>query len=297
MLDTVSPTKLRATLIGPVAARSLREASRGTVAAVFDRSFYVSLGGMPICLGPHALGAGPLNVLCDSPVSLGEVGLHVGDPVCVVAGVLRISTVHIDFSHAAPWQPEPPGAWTTASLERGLSALAAALPAALPEQGLAQLLRPAEARGRSPVLAVALAPARYLDATIEQWISGAGPEVERAQFAPLIGLGTGLTPSGDDYVGGILVALALTSRTALRDCLWQTLEPVLAANTGDVSRAHLNAAAEGLCSAALHKLLNAVLEGDTGAIPRALTAVAAIGHTSGWDALAGAASVLQRTNR
>src|SRR5262245_9135448 len=65
MLDRVPPRVVTAGLAGPVAARALREGAAGTVAAVFERSFYLSLGGMFVCMGPHALGAGPLNVLYD----------------------------------------------------------------------------------------------------------------------------------------------------------------------------------------------------------------------------------------
>jgi hypothetical protein len=91
----------------------------------------------------------------------------------------------------------------------------------------------------------------------------------------------------------MLVALALAGRTEVRDRLWQALEPVLAVYTGDISRAHLSAAAEGLGSAVLHELLNDMLEGRSEAIPSALAAVATIGHTSGWDTLAGALAVLR----
>jgi hypothetical protein len=57
----------------------------------------------------------------------------------------------------------------------------------------------------------------------------------------------------------------------------------------------LAAAAEGFGSAALHDLHAAIVEGSSEAVPEALRAVTAIGHTSGWDALAGVASALRAT--
>ena len=52
-----------------------------------------------------------------------------------------------------------------------------------------------------------------LDA-LERWLVGnaLGKEAEQ-----LIGLGPGLTPSGDDYFGGMLVALRLTGRGVQAD--------------------------------------------------------------------------------
>jgi hypothetical protein len=115
------------------------------------------------------------------------------------------------------------------------------------------------------------------------------------RILPLIGLGPGLTPSGDDYLCGIMIALTHTKGASLRNRLWQALEPHVSERTGDISLAHLAAAAEGFGSAALHDLLAAIVEGSSEAVPEALRAVTAIGHTSGWDALAGVASALRAT--
>jgi hypothetical protein len=117
--------------------------------------------------------------------------------------------------------------------------------------------------------------------------------IDADQIAPLIGLGPGLTPSGDDYLGGILIALSVIGQTRLRDRLWQTLEPLLTRRTGDISRAHLAAAAGGLGNAALHDVLSAILAGRTDAIFTAVASISAHGHTSGWDTLAGGIAVLR----
>jgi hypothetical protein len=109
----------------------------------------------------------------------------------------------------------------------------------------------------------------------------------------LIGLGPGLTPSGDDYLGGLLIALSLIGRTRLRDRLWQALEPLLVRRTGDISRAHLAAAAGGLGNSALHAVLCAILAGRTDVISVAVASIAGVGHTSGWDALAGSIAGLR----
>jgi hypothetical protein len=94
-----------------------------------------------------------------------------------------------------------------------------------------------------------------------------------------------------------LVALHLLGLVSLRDAIWAALEPLLATSTNDMSGAHLAAAAEGFGSAALHALLVDVIAARTEALPQRVGALAAIGHTSGWDAMAGAITVLRAALR
>jgi len=294
MLDA---STLHALLVGPVAARVLRAGTRGTVCAVFDRSIYVSLDAGCICVGSVALDAGPLNLLCERWFTARRIGapLQVGDAVRVERDVLRIGPAAISFATAQPWHPQPPGIWNRTTLAHGLAAFADALPRSLPDEGLAPLLDAdlRMARATSPVAAAAKSTIRHLTQLLQGPKAEDGAGINAEQIAPLIGLGPGLTPSGDDCLGGILVALSLTGQIGLRDKLWQALKPLLACRTGDISRAHLAAAAEGYGCCALHDLLCAILTGATDVIPAAIASVAAIGHTSGWDALFGAVTVLR----
>lgn len=111
-------------------------------------------------------------------------------------------------------------------------------------------------------------------------------------LAELIGLGPGLTPSGDDLLIGALLALAALRRFNERDALWAVCRVHLD-RTGDISRVHLEAAALGYGAAVLHDAINAVMGGDGNGIGPALAAVSAIGHTSGSDGFAGALVVLR----
>ena len=171
MPDTLMPetpfrAELRATLIGPLAARALCDGARGSVAALFDRSFYVSLQHGWVCVGPRTLGAGPLNVLCGPWPLTEHAGGRVvlpGDPVHVENGTLRARNLVLSLAEAQVWHPDAPGAWDSTSLARGLAAFADALPAELPADGLARLMRPSDSSDPSThVLAAAQAPARYL---------------------------------------------------------------------------------------------------------------------------------------
>jgi len=240
---------------GEVAGRFAREAlaaGEGQVCAVFRRSFYLRTdSGGYACVGDPSLGNGPLNV-------------RVPDLVLPRMG----ERVTVSLAHAAAWQPPAhvPG-------EPNLRELTLKARNRVPAEGLGGLVV-----GIHNALSGHAQPA--LDA-LERWLAGNALDNE---VEGLIGLGPGLTPSGDDYLGGMLVALRLAERAMQADGLWRWLEPRLEGRTSALSAAHLAAAAAGQAHEALHEVLNGA---------SSLEALDAVGHTSGWDALAGAAAVLR----
>ena len=292
--------------IGCLARRALPPGQRGRVGAIFARSFYASLAGTEVCVGPPGLGSGPLNLRCRSaPPDWRAAGLREGTAVLVGPQELRLPPhLAISGADAAVWTPPPPEPWSAASLAAGLSGLDALLPARLPEQGLGFLALPdcAEAAARSAVTvarsavaAAAREPAESLSAFLDRAMA---ENCDRAtppmpEFRALIGLGPGLTPSGDDLLGGVLVALHLLDRPDLAEALWHGISGALETGTNAISRAHLAAAARGLGGAALHAILNDLVIGKTEVLPARLAAIDRIGHCSGWDALAGAVLALR----
>jgi hypothetical protein len=128
-----------------------------------------------------------------------------------------------------------------------------------------------------------------LDA-IERWLVGNAIADEAAM---LIGLGPGLTPSGDDFLGGIMLALHHAHRATQARGLWRWLEPRLS-RTSAISAAHLAAAAAGEGHEAMHAALAHLFQRRPG-WPETLARLEAIGHCSGWDALAGAAAVARNS--
>jgi hypothetical protein len=231
-------------------AREALAAGEGEVCAVFRRSFYLRCpGDRYACVGDLSLGNGPLNALVRE-VSLPALGQRLSIEV------------------ADTWRPPPhiPG-------QPNLQALKEAARDRTPEQGLGSLVVGAH-NGLSGHAQPALE-------ALERWLVGnaLGNEAEQ-----LIGLGPGLTPSGDDYFGGMLVALRLTGRAMQADGLWRWLQPRLKERTSAISAAHLAAAGAGEAHEALHDVLNGELNLDK---------LDAVGHCSGWDALAGAVAVLK----
>ena len=61
----------------------------------------------------------------------------------------------------------------------------------------------------------------------------------------LIGLGPGLTPSGDDFIGGAMIALHTLGHGELAAALAEWVLPISRERTGKISFAHLSCAADG----------------------------------------------------
>ena len=133
---------------------------------------------------------------------------------------------------------------------------------------------------------------------LERWLLNHLADKRCVEVVPesaqqLIGLGPGLTPSGDDFLGGALIALSLVYRQDIAALLYADLCPRLLTRTGPISRTHLAAASAGQGLEALHLAINSVIEGNVEMIPNRLHHIDRIGSSSGWDALAGAHVVLR----
>ena len=104
----------------------------------------------------------------------------------------------------------------------------------------------------------------------------------------LLGVGAGLTPSGDDLVGGALFGRRWI---APEDRRWADLAHRLAreirTRSHAVSAALFADLAAGCSFAPLHETADALAAGDSKSALAAARTLAAIGHSSGWDMLAG----------
>jgi hypothetical protein len=139
---------------------------------------------------------------------------------------------------------------------------------------------------------------RKLTAALRSFSEGGPP----GELAALVGLGVGLTPSGDDVLVGALAGFDLASECSpvarpLRQALVESLPVPLEARTTRLSAQMLRAAADGLYPEPVLDLLHA-LASDHGSQPpveRAAVALSHLGHRSGRDTLLGLAAALSRT--
>lgn len=290
-------------LAGPVALGHVQKGERdGEVLASFQHSAYVRLGQDDvICLCSARLRAGPLNVTFEVPEAF-FAGLRQGAPVSIRAGNLHVDVRYvIEFGSAVGWQPPRlPRRAEWCPLENGFDLLAGRLHNHQLTEGLAPLvqglcsdwkgLRVPSGGGELGLLRLAVPALGDLLA----WLSRASATGDSSPppVRGLIGLGPGLTPSGDDVLCGMLVGLHATGQIGLASRLAEAVMREAADGTGVISAAHLGCACRGLGSQALHEALIALVTCRPEALDGALDALSRIGHSSGFDGLAGLVACL-----
>ena len=277
---------------GAVAAEILGHDGAAEVIGVFERCFYVAAPGGIFCVGLESLGDGPLHILLSAP-SVPPLWPRFGITREAKGWVRRRrlgigDDFLLDLDGLDIWLPP---AWpiTAAAPVRASLADIRALTAPLcPTEGLSSLVFTPERTLRDRTAEAAAPLVHELQPTLQQALVNRQVDARMIQLATLlIGLGPGLTPSGDDLLGGVFLTLSAIGRTRLRDALWAALEPELDLLTVEISSAHLAAAADGLAAAAVHAALNAMLTHDATTLPHHLHALRALGHSSGFDTLAG----------
>lgn len=261
--------------IGWKARAALDAGGVARVLAPLSASIYMTVDADILWLGPAGATPHPRAILCADAIE---------PPGAIEPGEL----VRVDATGVAPWRPAgvPATRDAAAALCRGAARLGAAARALGAPDGFGALLvgaRPGfpldAAADRARALASACAADRPDEAAQAAWA--------------LLGLGAGLTPSGDDYVGGAFFARALLARAGAGDAArWRSAaEAVRAAaprRTHPISAALLGDLLDGEGWAPLHDLASALATDAPEATAReAARRLTRLGHSSGWDLLAG----------
>lgn len=144
--------------------------------------------------------------------------------------------------------------------------------------------------GLVPPLTAAAAAPHLVDrarTAVEQGLTGDPADAVRT----LLGLGPGLTPSGDDALSGAILTLRVTGRDAAAERLYDAVRRAWHRTTS-ISASLLDAAGRGHATPAVTDLLRAVAAGDPARVAGALPAAVAVGHSSGADLVAGVAGAV-----
>ncbi len=143
-----------------------------------------------------------------------------------------------------------------------------------------------QAVARSPFAALLLGEAIPAVTSLLQALSHPDPSAVRRAAAQLAGWGPGLTPSGDDFLAGVMLGLWL-ERGADAAAACAQIYAAAAPRTTRLSCAFLRAARDGLADERWHVLLRALTLDDVAGLEHAARAVLAFGASSGLDMLAG----------
>ncbi len=290
----------------PALALLRRRPFAAHVLANFERACdLVTPAGEVLALVSPEVGDGPLNVVLDR--GFPPHALAAGMAVTMDGEVLRVGGLRIVLEGATLWEPRPD--WAALRARHGASAgrcrLVAAL--ALEEAHDSRLLSlvlsphlplaPSQRGGPGGREQAGPAMAALTDvfgrATAALRRGWAGDRTLLAEGATrLAGLGGGLTPAGDDFLCGAMLAAWLWHPAPEAVC--GAVADAAAPRSTALSAALLRAAGRGECAADWHRLLAALAglsssapPGEQGEMEAALRAVLAHGATSGADALAG----------
>jgi len=267
---------------GGRAAWSALSRGEGTVLAAFSRCLYLDAGDALCCVGGEDLPEGPLNlriasfIVDDALVTQCDARWRYRHGALSIGGQTWRLRVQPEWRPALAPAPEP-GA-VLAGLHACRDAARARAPAAPGPSSLERLIA-AELEAASEALR------RWLCCVAHSAVSGPPPDTALR----LLGCGPGLTPSGDDCLVGVLVALQALRRDEAARALGHAVMAHAPQRTSRISAAHLRAACEGEAVAPVHDVLETLLAGNAPACTVAVRRLLAYGQHSGVDALAGIA--------
>jgi len=276
------------------------------VLTVFRHSFYLqSITGGLICVGPLAMGPGPLNALYRFPLALNwrDIGLGEDTPASFDGRTLTVGDRFVfDVLGALKWRPPAVGRYRRPdAIAGGLAFLKISAIRHAPQDSLGYFIpllveRRVMENQAPPMTAfqrACLDAAGHLTDWLGERFSGRADQRPSCGIQSLLGLGPGLTPLGDDLLGGAMLAMHSLGRADLAQVLWDWLRAAAQQRTNKISLAHLSWAARGSGAEMIHQTISALMLNDTDRLADSLKAVGRIGHTSGWDTLAGVALVWQ----
>ena len=273
-----------------MARSTLNEAMSGEVCAVFARTFYVQTENGLICVGAGDMYDGPLTLVTNAPETTNwqASGVRLRQRALLRSRRIAVGMwLVISCEEATEWMPPRPPAIDAEMISKGIAHLRAKVVDRLPKNGLAEFVMPANLQIGSSLAVEAQGPIRRIRSALSMAL------FRRRMFQPspsdvaaLSGLGPGLTPSGDDFLGGMMVGLYSVREDGLAQELSRIINDYNENAANIVSREHLRAAADGMAADGILRL--ACVIGSGGEInDEILAAVDRIGHTSGWDVVAG----------
>jgi hypothetical protein len=241
-------------------------AAAASVVAALSRSLYVEVGGEIVWLGPAG------STLHGRAILAGDLPL-VGDRA-------RLDTA-FDLRDAREWRPPDVPPVSPERLAHSARRLAGTIEHVGSADGFGALL--VDRRPAFPLDRAAADARDFLHACARD-----EPLAAAAIAVRLLGLGPGLTPAGDDLIGGAFFAGGLR---AARAAAWRDAAALIRARaperTHRISATLLGDLLDGHAYAPLHDLAAALAREDASLALDAAARLTRIGHSSGWDMLAG----------
>lgn len=219
-------------------------------------------------------------VLCTAGGSMGDLAPERGMEAVFMDGCMILNGIRIDCRKRTVWDPKLTVRLSSGGITRIVSGIRQILPGLRDRGGFSDSCICPEQREED-----------FMDRALRsRFRAFLEPCEDAAELAvSLLGMGYGLTPSGDDFLVGLFYVLCIGGymehKTAggIRNAVLGNLS-----RTGDLSGQFLRHACRGEFGEKLHALAGAVRRGEDGLTE--LYRIAMTGHSSGVDALNGMAA-------
>lgn len=273
----------------------------GHIIAVFDSSIYLQITDKIICLGNKNLKNSPITIITSLPENLSfkTFKLKIGEKVSFFDRNIRIQDITFAFDENTKiWHPaELNYPFILDNARQGVRYFHKILQQKeLEPRGLCEILffknlNDEKLNYNKKVLSEI--------SECKHWICQSRVQKNRACMPRpywaenLLGLGFGLTPSGDDFIGGVMIGLHICKKVKMAQCIWKHVYKNISYLTTPIAGAHLYAASTGLGPGDIHKLADAILSGNAEGMAELVRSLDMIGQTSGWDIFAGVYVVIE----
>jgi hypothetical protein len=277
--------RLQALSISPGAKEWVNNTRQAAILSVFDQAWnLINTDGEVLSLVVRTIGNGPFSIVLDAESLANNLSPDTG--ISTENGKIIIGDIHIETQNAQLNNPSPHWKSFRANWE------------VIQRQNkiIEKILRKPE---HNDSFAALLGGHNVTDSMQSRVLQKAKPLVEGLvggiaegnmdaicqSASQLAGLGSGLTPAGDDFLVGVMHGL--WARDDERERICTLIADSAAPHTTALSRAWLIAAARGEAWEGWHNLLDALISENQVKINAAMNTVLAMGHTSGADALTG----------
>lgn len=265
---------MKITSCSNLCAEILGHGGRVKVHSVYRKTINITAGDRLLSLQASGTVLSPLTLGTDmDEYAMAGLGVAAGDAAEIGGGSIRFPSFSVPFAGAEIWNcvmmPER---------EYSLPFIKSVCAALDMRGGLSDIVL----NGGSGALSLPSAAALKIITAAAETLQGGQHEQAAEELSRLLGLGEGLTPSGDDFLCGVLASTYMgqsKEKSRFRELLGGLIEDGLL-RTNEISAGFLRCAAQGYFSLP-------VLELSRGSLARSVSDFSKTGHSSGSDTLSG----------